>query len=42
MISLILVTIMVLYMLRREYLRCKALEKILKRYEDDTTKKKTH
>ncbi len=29
-------------MLRREYLRCKALEKILKRYEDDTTKKKTH
>ena len=33
MISLILVTIMVLYMLRREYLRCKALEKILKRYE---------
>jgi hypothetical protein len=42
MISLILVAIIVMYMLRREYLRCKALEKILKRYEDDTTKKKTH
>ena len=33
MISLILVTIMVMYMLRREYLRCKAIEKIIKRYE---------
>ena len=38
MISLILVTIMVMYMLRREYLRCQALEKILKRYEGTQTK----